>query len=167
MKILKKLLLFISFVMVATAADGQVCFSKFKLQKNEPFGHFPGRKMLDTKFKVTASRDIKYVFVDWYIINAVGDVISPVSKGIKEKGKEYIKPQEMQLTGPFQSGKSYSNYLPEVITTGQKVTAIPYKLTIIYMGDDTSIEIPITKANIKEYFPKVEWIDYNRHNPAL
>ena len=35
-------------------ANAQVEFSKFKLSKDEPFGAFPGRKMLNTKFKTEA-----------------------------------------------------------------------------------------------------------------
>ena len=62
-------------------ANAQVEFSKFKLSKDEPFGAFPGRKMLNTKFKVTADRDLKYVLVDYYIVNAVAGSLTVAPTG--------------------------------------------------------------------------------------
>lgn len=77
--------------------NAQVEFSKFKLGKDEPFGHFPGRKMLDTKFKVTSDRALKYVFVDWYAVNAVGDVISGVNEGIKKTTRNLSSPKAFNV----------------------------------------------------------------------
>ena len=102
---MKKLI--ISFLLMAIcclSASAQVEFSKFKLSKDEPFGAFPGRKMLNTKFKVTADRDLKYLLVDYYIVNAVGDVISGATEGFKNDTLEYIKPKRMECTGPFLLG---------------------------------------------------------------
>ena len=102
------------------SAYAQVEFSKFKLSKDEPFGAFPGRKMLNTKFKVTADRDLKYILVDYYIVNAVGDVISGYTQAIKNDTTEFIKPKRMECTGPFSAGKSYSPWVSGVITNPSK-----------------------------------------------
>ncbi len=155
-------------IAVTLTASAQVVFSKFKLSRDEPFGHFPGRKMLNTKFKVTADRDLKYVLVDYYIVNGVGDVISGVNRGIKTEGFEYIKPKQMEITGPFVAGKSYSPWLSGVITSHDKgIKAFPFQLELMYIGSDEWIKIPITEENIVQYFPKLRWMKVNRKNKLL
>ena len=164
---MKKLI--ISFLLMAiavTSASAQVEFSKFKLTTDNPLGMFPGRKMLNTKFKVTADRDLKYVLVDYYIVNAVGDVVSGRDSGVKAEGFEYIKPKQMECTGPFEKGKSFSPWVSGVVT-GNTYTAFPFKIQVMYMGTDEWIEIPITKDNISKYFPKVPWMEVNRKNKLL
>ena len=165
---MKKQLLFILILTMPLLASAQVEFSKFKLSRDEPFGAFPGRKMLDTKFKVTADRDLKYVLVDYYIVNAVGDVISGVTRGIKSEDQEFVKPKRMECTGPYQTGKTFSPWVSGVITYPRKdITAFPYQLQVMYMGEDDWIIIPITKENIGIYFPKLSWMDINRKNKLL
>ena len=150
------------------SATAQVEFSKFKLSKDEPFGAFPGRKMLNTKFKVTAEHDLKYVLVDYYIINAVGDVISGMTSGIKVDTLEFIKPKTMECTGPFSAGKSYSPWVSGVVTYPRKdITAFPFQLQIMYMGTEEWIKIPITKENLSTYFPSLQWIEYSRKNKKI
>ena len=150
------------------SATAQVEFSKFKLSKDEPFGAFPGRKMLNTKFKVTADHDLKYVLVDYYIINAVGDVISGMTSGIKVDTLEFIKPKTMECTGPFTAGKSYSPWVSGVVTYPRKdITAFPFQLQIMYMGTEEWIKIPITKENLSTYFPSLQWIEYSRKNKKI
>ena len=61
---MKRLLIAVLISMFTVASFSQVQFSKFKLSKDEPFGNYPGRKMLDTKFKVTSDKDLKYVKID-------------------------------------------------------------------------------------------------------
>ncbi len=164
---MKKLI--ISFLLMAiavTSASAQVEFSKFKLTTDNPFGAFPGRKMLNTKFKVTADRDLKYVLVDFYIVNAVGDVVSGLHSGIKSDDQEFVKPKRMECTGPFEKGKSFSPWLSGVVT-GNNYTAFPFQIQVMYMGTDEWIEIPITKDNISKYFPKVPWMEINRKNKLL
>lgn len=151
-----------------SAAYAQVEFSKFKLSKDEPFGAFPGRKMLNTKFKVTADRDLKYVLVDYYIINAVGDVISGYTHAIKNDTMEYIKPKRMECTGPFNAGKSYSPWVSGVITNPQKdLTAFPFQIQIMYMGTDEWVKLPITKDNLATFFPSLKWVEYSRKNKKI
>lgn len=166
---MKKLI--ISFLLTAIcclSASAQVEFSKFKLSKDEPFGAFPGRKMLNTKFKVTADRDLKYLLVDYYIVNAVGDVISGVTAGVKIDTLEYIKPKQMECTGPFNAGKSYSPWVSGVITYPRKdITAFPFQLQLMYMGTEEWITIPITKENLATYFPCLQWMEYSRKNKKI
>lgn len=149
-------------------AYAQVEFSKFKLSKDEPFGAFPGRKMLNTKFKVTADRDLKYILVDYYIVNAVGDVISGYTQAIKNDTTELIKPKRMECTGPFTAGKSYSPWVSGVITNPSKdLTAFPFQIQVMYMGTDEWITVPVTKDNLSTYFPSLKWIEYSRKNKKI
>lgn len=129
---------------------------------------YPGRKMIDVKFKNTSDKAFKYIKFHYYAVNRVGDVISGVERGITEEGKEYIKPKKLECTGPFECGKNYSQWASGVITVQQKdVIAFPYKIEIIYMGSNESVFIDITKDNINKFFPKLKWIDYNRYNSAM
>ncbi len=166
---MKKLI--ISFLLMAIcclSASAQVEFSKFKLSKDEPFGAFPGRKMLNTKFKVTADRDLKYLLVDYYIVNAVGDVISGATEGFKNDTLEYIKPKRMECTGPFKAGKSFSPWVSGVVTYPNKeITAFPFQIQVMYMGTEEWITIPITKENLATYFPCLQWMEYSRKNKKI
>ncbi len=165
---MKRLLIAVFISMFTVASFSQVQFSKFKLSKDEPFGNYPGRKMLDTKFKVTSDKDLKYVKIDYYIVNGVGDVISGVDRGIKSDSEEFIKPNLMECTGPFKSGKSYGQWISGVVQLQRKdLKAFPHQLRIIYMGSNDVVKISITKENIKEYFPNLEWMDVNINNDAL
>lgn len=162
-----KKLLFLIAMILPSISFGQVLVSKFKLCKDEPFGNFPGRKGLETKFKVTSDKDLKYVKFHYYIVNNVGDVISGLERGITEEGKEYIKPKVFSITGPMEPGKTYSPWVGAILQTHQKVTAMPYQIEIVYMGSNESVFIDINKDNINDYFPKLKWIEYNRWNKAL
>lgn len=166
---MKKLFAVLAFMCAVLTMNAQVVFTKFKLAKDSPFGAFPGRKMLDTKFKVTSDKALKYVFVDWYMVNGVGDVISGETGGIYNPNtEEFVKPKSIQCTGPFESGKSYGRYVSAVGTTTAKgAFAFPTVLKIMYMGTNNWIEIPITKDNITTFFPKIKWTEINRYNKAL
>ena len=118
------------------------------------------------KLKNTSDRDMKYIFVDYYIVNPVGDVISGVDEGVKSENEEYTKPREFQYTGPIKAGKSYSPWVSGVVT-GSGYKAFPWRLRLMYMGEKSFVDIVITKDNIKTYFPKIEWMEVNRYNPAL
>lgn len=124
--------------------------------------------MLNTKFKVTADRDLKYLLVDYYIVNAVGDVISGVTKGFKNDTLEYIKPKRMECTGPLKAGKSFSPWVSGVVTDPNKdITAFPFQIQVMYMGTEEWIIIPITKENLATYFPCLQWIEYSRKNKKI
>ena len=68
------ILMAIAAMMVLTASS-QVTITKFKFCRDQPFGMFPGRKMIDMKFKNTSDRAFKYLKVYYYAVNAVGDVV--------------------------------------------------------------------------------------------
>lgn len=155
-------------VVTVLQMQAQVTISKFKFGRDEPFGMFPGRKMIDMKFKNTGDRPMKYLKVYYYAVNAVGDVVSGLDAGIRTEGMEYVKPKLLDCMGPFEPGKSYSRWASGVITTKQKGTiAVPCEVEIIWMQTNDTTRIRIDKENIKQFFPKNEWRDYNRHNQQL
>lgn len=165
---MRKFLSVLAFCLVSAFSYGQVQFTKFKFAKDEPFGNFPGRKMITTKFTNTSGKSLKYVFVQYYAVNGVGDVISGVNSGIKSDDEEFIKPKELQMTGPFEAGKKYSQWASGVIFSQRKdVTAFPYKIQIVYMGENEVHDIMITKDNINTYFPCVKWMEINRYSKVL
>jgi hypothetical protein len=164
---MKKMILMVLVAMMALTATAQVEITKFKLNRDEPLGAFPGRKMIDMKFKNTSERPMKYLKVHYYAVNAVGDVVSGLDEGIRMPGKEYIKPKTLDCMGPFEPGKQYSRWASGVITTKQKGTiAVPYEVEIIWMQNDTT-RIKIDGSNLKQFFPKNEWREYNRRNQQL
>lgn len=165
---MKKILCLLLLGLCFTGAFGQVVVSKFKLTRDEPFGNFPGRKGLSIEFKNESDKDFKYFKVHYYIVNRVGDVISGVERGITEEGKEYIKAKVVNCTGPFKIGKKQKMWSSGVVTSVMKdIVAFPHQIEIIYMGSNESVFIDITKENLNKYFPKLEWIDYNRWNSAM
>ena len=85
---MKRLLILVcAGLLTAMAAEAQVEISKFKFGKDEPFGMYPGRKMIDMKFKNTSDRAMKYLKVHYYAVNAVGDVVWGRDEGLYEPGK--------------------------------------------------------------------------------
>lgn len=164
---MKKILGVMLFSLISAVSYSQILVSTFKLGKDEPFGCCPGRKMIKTKFKVTDEKSLKYVRFHYYIVNSVGDVISGLERGITQEGREYIKPKIFSITGPMEYGKTYAPWASGVVQTSQKVTAIPYQIEIVYMGDNESLFIEINKDNYLQYFPKLKWVEYNRWNNAL
>ncbi len=166
---MKRLMILLALVMaIVTTAAAQVEISKFKFKRDEPFGMYPGRKMIDMKFKNTSDRAMKYLKVHFYAVNAVGDVVSGTDAGIREPGMEYIKPMTLDCMGPFEPGKQYSRWASGAITTQQNGTiAVPYEVEIIYMQSNDTTRIRINKENIHQFFPKNEWREYNRYNDQL
>ena len=163
----KRMILMAMMAVVMLSATAQVEITKFKFKRDEPFGMFPGRKMIDMKFKNTSDRPMKYLKVYYYAVNAVGDVVSGTDRGVRTPGMEYIKPMLLDCMGPFEPGKSYTRWASGVIQTKQKGTlAVPYEVEIIYMQNDTT-RIKIDGANLKQFFPKNEWREYNRYNQQL
>lgn len=162
------MILFCMCLAMAMTAEAQVVISKFKLGRDEPLGMYPGRKMIDMKFKNTGERAMKYLKVHYYAVNAVGDVVSGRDEGLRTPGKEYIKPKTLDCMGPFEPGKQYSRWASGVITTQQKGTiAVPYEVEIIWMETNDTTRIRIDRENLRQYFPKNEWREYNRWNEQL
>jgi plasmid replication initiation protein len=44
---------------------------------------------------------------------------------------------------------------------------MPYEVEIIWMQTNDTTRIRIDKENLKQFFPKNEWRDYNRYNQQL
>lgn len=165
---MKRLFIWAVMAMMVLPLCSQVVISKFKFGRDEPFGMFPGRKMIDMKFKNTSDRAMKYLKVHYYAVNAVGDVVSGLDEGLRTPGKEYIKPKTLDCMGPFEPGKQYSRWASGVITTKQKGTiAVPYEVEIIWMQTNDTTRIRIDGGNIRQFFPKNEWREYNRFNEQL
>jgi len=158
---MKKIFIFCIFLSLISCINAQVSFSKFKFKKDSPFGCCPGRKMTDTKFKITGYKDIKYIRVFYYGVNQVGDAVSSDIVGGVNANVKHTKYYILDLTGPFICGKSYSRWASGTFIYPMKVTAFPYMIKIIYMnGEEENVDI--TEKNLKTYFPGIkEWINVN------
>ena len=147
----KIFLLAIMAIAMAINANAQVQFSKFKFYVADimNFNHL----QLETKFKVTSERNLKYVHVLFTSVNSVGDAV-----GVVNANSEFSKYHHIYATGPFEPQKSYTKHFGPYYIQGKKPTPFPYKVIIDYMGGGSDT-ICITKDNIKTYFPSLKWID--------
>ena len=154
--IMKKMLFVMVLMAAVCAAQGQVVFSKFSLSKN---GYVPAVKTLDVTVKIDKEvGELKYLKVEWYAVNAVGDCEDGlVSALTNEHCGIFLNGATM--VGPIPTGKKrYSHFKPAIIIN-YDVTAIPVRITMTKM-DDTEEVIVIDQENIGQYFPNVKWIDY-------
>lgn len=156
-----KYILLVLLLFTCSIANSQVSFSKFTFKKDSPFGCCPGRKMTDTKFKITSDKSIKYIRVYYYGINQVGDAVSSDIVGAVNANAKHTKIRILNLTGPYLPNKKYSRWASGSFIYPMKVTAFPFLIELIFMdGEEKSIEI--TKENYKKFFPCIkEWIDVN------
>lgn len=145
------LILAIMAITMGLSANAQVQFSKFKFYVADimNFNHL----QLETRFKVTSERNLKYVHVYFTPINSVGDAI-----GVLNGNSKYDKYHHIYGTGPFEPNKSYTKHFDPYYIEGKKPTPFPYKVVVDYMGGGSDT-ISITKDNIKIYFPSLKWID--------
>ena len=142
-----------------TAAEAQVVFSKFVFKQDRPFGCCPGRKMTDTKFKVTADKAIKSMMVLYSGVDQVGDAVCSDIVGAQNVNVKHTKNYFFHVVGPFEPGKKYGRWASGSFTYPMKVTAFPREIYIDYMDRSPSDTIVITRDNIGQYFPKVAWMD--------
>lgn len=144
------ILAFIGMAM-SMSVHAQVQFSRFKFYVADimNFNHL----QLETKFKVTSERNLKYVHVYFTPVNSVGDAI-----GILNANDKYSKYHHIYATGPFESKKSYTKHFDPYYIDGKRPAPFPYKVVVDYMGGGSDT-ILITKDNIKTYFPCLKWID--------
>ena len=147
----KIMVLAIMSVAVSMSVSAQVQFSKFKFYVADimNFNHL----QLETKFKVTSDRNLKYVHVYFTPVNSVGDAI-----GVLNGNDKYSKYHHIYATGPFESKKSYTKHFDPYYIEGKRPAPFPYKVVVDYMGGGSDT-ILITKDNIKTYFPCLKWID--------
>ena len=157
---MKRLVILAMFaIMIVAKANAQVVFSKFKFNLDSPFGCCPGRKMTDTKFKVTGDKAVKSIMVRYAGVDQVGDAVCSFIVGAVNANVNHTKHYQFYVTGPFEPGKSYSRWASATFYYPTKLTAFPNRITIDYMDRSPSDTIVITKDNIKQYFPKIKWID--------
>ena len=144
------ILAFIGMAM-SMSIHAQVQFSRFKFYVADimNFNHL----QLETKFKVTSERNLKYVHVYFTPVNSVGDAI-----GILNANDKYSKYHHIYATGPFESKKSYTKHFDPYYIDGKRPAPFPYKVVVDYMGGGSDT-ILVTKDNIKTYFPCLKWID--------
>lgn len=144
------ILAFIGMAM-SMSVHAQVQFSIFKFYVADimNFNHL----QLETKFKVTSERNLKYVHVYFTPVNSVGDAI-----GILNANDKYSKYHHIYATGPFESKKSYTKHFDPYYIDGKRPAPFPYKVVVDYMGGGSDT-ILVTKDNIKTYFPCLKWID--------
>lgn len=144
------ILAFIGMAM-SMSVHAQVQFSRFMFYVADimNFNHL----QLETKFKVTSERNLKYVHVYFTPVNSVGDAI-----GILNANDKYSKYHHIYATGPFESKKSYTKHFAPYYIDGKRPAPFPYKVVVDYMGGGSDT-ILITKDNIKTYFPCLKWID--------
>lgn len=144
------ILAFIGMAM-SLSVHAQVQFSRFKFYVADimNFNHL----QLETKFKVTSERNLKYVHVYFTPVNSVGDAI-----GILNANDKYSKYHHIYATGPFESKKSYTKHFDPYYIDGKRPAPFPYKVVVDYMGGGSDT-ILVTKDNIKTYFPCLKWID--------
>lgn len=158
---MKKILLLFMFVLGFLNAGAQVKFTKFKFNRDSPFGCCPGRKMTDTKFAITGDKTVKYIRVYYYGVNQVGDAVSSDIVGAVNANVKHTKNKILDLTGPFEPGEKYSRWASGTFWYSLKVTAFPYMLEVVYMDGEKEI-IDITEDNLKIYFPCIKkWINVN------
>lgn len=149
---MKKCLILTTISMaISMSVNAQVQFSRFKFYVADimNFNHL----QLETKFKVTSERNLKYVHVYFTPVNSVGDAI-----GVVNANDEYTKYHHIYATGPFESKKSYTKHFDPYYIDGKKPAPYPYKVVVDYMGGGSDT-ILITKDNFKTYFPCLKWID--------
>lgn len=149
-------MLAIMAITMGMSANAQVQFSKFKFYVADimDFSHL----QLETKFKVTTEKNLKYVHVYFTPVNSVGDAIVDQIRGGVNANIKHTKYHHIYATGPFEPKKSYTKHFGPYYIGGKKPTPFPYKVVVDYMGGGSDT-ILVTKDNIKTYFPCLKWID--------
>ena len=155
---MKKYLLIVLMVIGSMSTNAQVVFTKFKFIKDSPFGNFPTRKATDAKFKVTGTKTIKTMKVQYSGVDQVNDAVCSDIVGAVNANVKHTKYNFFMVTGPYEPGKTYSRWASGSFYYPTKVIAFPQEIMIDYM-DRTSDTIRINKDNISTYFPSINWID--------
>lgn len=143
---------------VCMPTSAQVVFYKFKFTKDSPMGMAPTRKGLDMKIKNTSGMVIKKIIIDYSGVNDINEAVSSDIVGGVNANVKHTKYRRQSLTGPMQPGKTEKPWVSGAFWSRQRVQPFPQKVTVVYMDNSEDV-IPITKENIKEVFPCLEWID--------
>ena len=156
---MKKLFFLLMMSIISMGVNAQVEFKKFVFKQDRPFGCCPGRKMTDTKFTVTSTKAIKTIKVSYVGVDQVGDAVCSDIVGGVNANVKHTKNKIINITGPFEPGKSYGRWASATFYYPTKLTAFPQRITVDYMDRSKSDTINITKDNIEQYFPKIKWMD--------
>lgn len=143
-----KMMLLLAMITVAHAAKAQITFTTFKLKPTLLYNV----KELHTGFMCDGDKTVKYVKVEWCAVNAVGDVASGSTPGLRLR--------TASSTGPFKPGKKYKRMGAASFIGMEKVRALPVGISIEYM-DGTEWQQNITKDNYQQFFSNVKWIDFD------
>lgn len=102
------MMLAIMAITMGMSANAQVQFSKFKFYVADimDFSHL----QLETKFKVTTEKNLKYVHVYFTPVNSVGDAIVDQIRGGVNANIKHTKYHHIYATGPFEPKKSYTKH---------------------------------------------------------
>ncbi len=157
---MKRVALIIALMLsvLVVPSNAQVVFYKFKFTKDSPMGMAPTRKGLDMKIKNTSGRVIKKIIIDYSGVNDINEAVSSDIVGGVNANVKHTKYRRQSLTGPMQPGKTEKPWVSGAFWSRQRVQPFPQKVTVVYMDNSEDV-IPITKENIKEVFPCLEWID--------
>ena len=154
---MKKIFALLLMVMMAVGSvwGQEIVFHKFALKKN---GYVKVVKDLWTSFTASGDVQLKYVRVQWYAVNPVGDAIDGQVSALDQNGTNiYLKGS--RIVGPITMNKKRYCTFGHSVITNLDVTAIPKYVTLTYM-DGTEKIIEITRDNYATYFPKLKWMDY-------
>lgn len=155
----RRMILMAVAVLISAAAMAQVEIQNFKFSKDSPFGCCPDRKMTSIKFKVTSKKAIKTLDVQYVGVDQVGDAVCSDIVGAVNANAEHTKYNILHCVGPFEPGKSYKRVASGAFYYPTKLIAFPTMIIIDYMDRSPSDKIVITKENLNQYFPKMQWID--------
>lgn len=152
-----KILLVAALMMMGVAgAQAQVVFNKWKVKH----GIYKAYHLLEVQYTVTSEKPIKYMTYGYYGVNEVGDAIMSQKKVLDSTPVGYYE-MKVKATGPFEPGKKYKRFCDPAFFTPIKIVLLPSLLKFEYL-DGTEEEVDITAENVKQFFPTVQWRDYNK-----
>ena len=155
-KTLSRIVVFSLLLITSLSASAQIVVKKFEIKRQWLMGD-PNVKGVVMKFKNTSDKTIKKIFIDYVGVDPVSDAV------YGWKGKMN---QRVECTGPYKPHKTESGYVTDLFYTSTELKAFPHQLGIVYM-DNTYDIIPITKTNLKSFFPKIKWMDVNYKNEVF
>ncbi len=164
---MRKILTLASLLVFSITTNAQIVFDKLEFVKEKSWFGGPQRKTTDIKFHVTSDKTIKYIDLEYYAINSVGDALYSSLNG-QRTGKYKI--QKIHETGPFTMKQKVSKNVSGVGTgsfySSVDIVAFPSLIRLTYV-DDAIDSIIISKENISTFFPKIEWRNVNNKNEDI
>lgn len=100
------------------------------------------------RYEITAEKKVRYFELHYSGVNDKNDAV------YDEIRKTPVLCSKGQ--GPYYPGETYKRYNNQGFWYGGKIKPFPLKITMYYV-DGEEEEVYVTKENIKELFPCVEW----------